>query len=151
LATRDWDILEAARDLLVATGEFNAVYRAALPEVRGRSAADAIAAVLALASWQEVDRMDDPGEVQSERTVTWTLTLIVREDDAELRERTLDRLLAVAQDALDGQRLADVTIPGWTRLRSGKYETATPPEQRMSVTGEFRYWIEGFEGHDTSE
>jgi hypothetical protein len=148
----DWDILGDARDRLVATGAFDGVYRSAAPEDRGRKSADRYAAVVSAASWEEVDPYDDEREVQSERRVAWTLTLIARDDDPELREKALARLLAVAQDALDGVALGPgITIPGWTRLRKGRYLPAEPPEQRMAVSGEFAYWVEGYAGHDAGD
>lgn len=145
---RDWDVLDDARERLLATGEFDGVYRSALPETRGQRAGDSRSAGVAPADWEEVDDADDETLVQALRRVRWTLTLCVRDDDPEARERTLDRLLAVAQNALDGQALADLAIPAWTRLRRGRYEPSSGPEQRMTVTGEFAYWIGGWDGHD---
>ena len=151
MALRDWDVLDDVNTKLKATGEFDGVYRGALPEARGQAAADKYAAAVSLLDWEETDLSDDAAGVQSTRTVRWQLTLMVREDDPELRERSLDRLLNVCQVTLDGQSLAGgLTIPDWTRLRKGAYQKAEPPQQAMVVTGEFAYWVEGFAGHDVT-
>lgn len=150
-ATGDWGVLDDARDRLKASGEFDGVYRSALPEEKGRPSGDRLAAVVAPADWEQTDESDDEEEVQSTRRVHWTLTLIVRDDDPETRERTLDRLLAVSQNALDGQALGGITIPDWTRLRRGRYGTPSGPEQRMTVTGEFAYWVAGFNSNQTED
>ena len=141
------DILDDVKARLWATGAFDAVYRGASPEVRGRAASDRLAAIVAATSWEQTDLSDDETMVQSTRNVRWQLTLIVRDDDPETREKTLNSLLVTAQNTLDGQSLGGVTIPAWTRLKSGVYQPATPPEQRMVVTGEFAYWLEGFGGN----
>ena len=118
-----------------------------LPEVRGQAAGDRLAAVVALSDWEEEDESDDPTEVQVTRKVRWTLTLIARDEEPEERERLLSGLLVASQNALNGQSLAGITIPEWSKLRRGRLETASSPEQRMTVMGEFTYWIDGFSGH----
>lgn len=143
----DGDVLDDAQGRLQATGAFDGVYRSALPESRGGAAGDRLAAVVAPLDWEQTDDVDDETLVQSTRRVRWTLTLIVRDDDPEARERALEKLLAVAQNALDGQALAALTIPDWTRLRRGRYQPPSAPEQRMTVTGEFAYWVAGFNGN----
>ena len=148
---RDYDVLDDVRARLVATKEFDAVYRSALPETKGQSAGDRFAAAVEHRSWEELSESADPSVIQSTRKLKWRLTLLVRDDDPEVRERELDRLLAVAQDALDGQSLAGVTLPDWTYLSSGVYEDAKPPEQHMRVEGYCAYYIEGWAGHDGSD
>lgn len=144
MPTGDCGVLDDARDRLVETGVFDAVYRSALPESRGRSSADRIVAVVTPSDWEQTDESDDEDTVQSTRRARWTLTIIVREEDPETRERLLDQLLTTSQNALDGQTLGGITIPDWTRLRRGRYEPPVDVEQRMVVTGEFAYWIQGF-------
>ena len=148
MGTGDFSILNDARDRLAALGVFDGVYRSALPEDKGQSSGDKLAAVVAPGDWDEVDERNDEETVQSTRRVRWALTLIARDDDPELREAALDDLLSASQNALDGVSLAGVTIPDWTRLRRGRYEPSQSPEQRMTVVGEFAYWVEGFDGHD---
>jgi hypothetical protein len=145
---RDVDVLDAIRDMLVGTNEFDNVYRSARPTEFGQSAGDRSAAVVMPGDWDETDESDDPTTVQGTRRVRWCLWLIVREEDPEKRERSLDQLLSFAQNVLDGQSIGGLTIAGWTRLRRGKYELAEPPEQRMEVVGEFAYYVGGFTGHD---
>jgi len=147
---RDWDVLDAAKTLLEGTKQFDGVYRGALPELKGQAAGDRFAAVLSMRSWEELSESADPSVIQSTRRLKWKLTLIVRDDDPEVRERELDRLLAVAEDALDGQSLAGITLPDWTYLASGVYEDPKPPEQRMTVLGQTAYYVEGWAGFDDS-
>lgn len=140
---RDPDILDDIQARLKAIGLFDNVYRSALPEDRGQSASDNMAAAVAMNEWQEIDDADDGPNLRLQRTVRWTLTLFVREDDPQVRERKLDKLLAASQKALDGKSLAGVTVPDWTRLRRGTYQTPASPEQRMTVAGDAIYWVEG--------
>jgi hypothetical protein len=150
-STSDWDIFDDICGKLKATNAFDNIYRSADPETRGQSSEDRYAAVVKPAGWEQTDESDDETTVQSTRRVSWTLILIVREDDPEARERKLDDLLATSQNALDGECLGGLTICGWTRLKSGRYETATGIEQRMTCSGEFKYWVEGFDENATDD
>jgi hypothetical protein len=147
---RDWDVLDSIISTLQGTGSFDGVYPAAEPEQQGKPADDRLAAVVAPRDWEEVDDSDDPTTVQSTRRIRYGLVLIARDADAEARARALDQLLAVAQNALDGQSIGGLTIAGWTRLRRGRYLDPTPPEQRMEVIGETAYFVDGWTGHDAS-
>ena len=150
MSTRDWDVFESISTLLAATNEFDNIYRSALPESNGQRSEDQLAACVAPRDWDEVDDADNASTQQIKRSVRWTLTLMVREDDPEIRERYLDRLLNIAMTAIDGKSLAGLTIPAWTKLRKGSYELPNAPEQRMTCQGEFVYWIDGFGSHDAS-
>ena len=149
---RDWYVLEAIRDRLAETNAFDDVYLSGLPDGQGRGAGELKVAILEPADWDELDESDDEADVQDTVRVRFRLTLIVREEDPELRDREVDRLLNVAKNAINGQPLVpDQTIPGWTKLRKGKWEKAVTPERRMTVAGETAYWVDGETSHDETE
>jgi hypothetical protein len=147
----DGTILDDIAARLEATGAFDAVQRGALPEQYGQGSAALKMAVVAAGTWEESDTSDDPTIPQSYRQSTWNLTLLVRQDDPAIRENTLTELLTASQGALDGQALGGGTIPALSRLRRGTYQTPVAPEQRMTVRGEFSYWIEGFNASTDSD
>jgi hypothetical protein len=92
-----------------------------------------------------------PTDVSIPRAVAWTLTLFVRQSDPESRDREADRLANVAQNVLDGQSLAGITLPGLTKIRRGRWERSPAPERRLVLMGEFTYLVNAFDGHDTTE
>ncbi len=149
---RDFDVISAARDALAATGEFDGVYPGGLPEEEGATAGDTYAAYLAVRDWDEpTEFADDEFSADSGcRRVRYRLTLAVRRDDREERDRDLDRLFGVAANALDGVSLADLTLPRLTRLRRGTWEKPVPPERRMTCWGEFAYLV-GDDDHATGD
>lgn len=149
---RDWWVLEAIRDLLKETRQFDDVYLSGLPEQHGRSAGELKIAVLEPNDWEELDESDDPDDVQDTVRMRFKLTLIVRAEDPELRDREVDRLLNVAKNVIDGQPLVlGQTIQGWTKLRRGKWEPAKGIERRQAVTGETAYFVNGDDQHDETE
>lgn len=153
---RDWHVLEGVRDLLAATNEFDGVGLSELPETQGVGAGVIKLAIVSPLDWEEIDETDDEADVQDTIRVRFTLTLLVRIDDAALRDNETDRLLCVCKNALDGRPLVmrggeSATIPGWTKLRRGRWEKAVPPERRMTVLGESTYWIDGDDGHDEED
>jgi hypothetical protein len=145
--TGDWDVLTAIRDAIAATGEFDGVFMSDLPEERGRSGGDHNAAWVSPQTWEESSDFEDPGQTVLTRKVGWTLTLMVRRQDPEARDRELTRLLSVAQNAVDGQSVGGLTLPAWTRLKSGRYEKARPPERRLISSGTFAYQVDGYPNH----
>jgi hypothetical protein len=149
---RDWYVLEAIRDLLAETDAFDDVYLSELPDGRGRGAGELKVAILEPVDWDELDESDDPDDVQDTVRMRFRLTLIVREEDPVLRDREVDRLLNVCKNAIDGQPLVvGQTIPGWTKLRKGKWEKPITPERRMTITGETAYFVDGDDQHDETE
>jgi hypothetical protein len=148
---RDWDVLSDIRDRLIATGAFDGVHLSGLPAEYGRSAGETRMAVCTLSGWDDADDWDDAEDVSIPRAVAWTLTLFVRQSDPESRDREADRLANVAQNVLDGQSLAGITLPGLTKIRRGRWERSPAPERRLVLMGEFTYLVNAFDGHDTTE
>jgi hypothetical protein len=146
---RDRDILEAAHDLLAATGEFDGVYLTGLPEEKGRPSGHRNACALAVLDWDDTSFAEDQSQTAITRKVRWAVTLMARREDPDARDRELDRLAQVAMNTLDGVSLAGLTFPAQTKLKKGRYEKPAPPERRLTVTGEFAYLVTGYGGHAT--
>lgn len=147
---RDWYVLEAIQALLQETRQFDAVYLSELPESRGQHAGELKVAVLEPTDWDESDDTDDPDDVQDTVRQRFKLTLMIRDDDPVARDREVDRLLSTCKNAINGQPLVPgQTIPGWTKLRRGKWEPARAPERRMTISGETAYFVDG--EHDETE
>lgn len=147
---RDADVIDDVIDRLTATGQFAGVYWGELPEVRGRPAEQIAMATVEPASWNETDEFDDETDYQSVVKATFLLTLFTRSPDARTRDRSLDLLRTAAANAINEQSLAGITIPGLTILRNGKYLPANNPERRMTIIGEYAYFVDGPTGHDTT-
>lgn len=149
--SRDYDVLQDIADRLTATNQFDGVWLSGLPEDRGRPAGDLNAAVVSPRDWTEDDAHQDVAGAVNTRQVKYDLTLIVRREDAEIRDRELDRLLNVAQNALDGVAFLDICIAPWSKLTRGKHERPAAPERRMSVTGAYAYHVIGDDNHDEAD
>lgn len=149
-AGRDQDVLDAIVRTLEGLGVFGGVHHAD-PEELSFGSDELTAACVTPDSGEETDRYDDPDGPDVTRTARWKLTLIVRDADPRTRRRTLDRLADHAYNALDGKSISGITIPDWTKLRKWKYEKPAPPEQRLTLTGEYAYFLASFAGHGTEE
>jgi hypothetical protein len=104
------------------------------------------AAVITPESWAEIDDVD-PAQIV--RKVTYTLTLVVREEDPGARYDALDRLTCLAQNAIDGRDLGGACLPALTLLRRGRFDTGSRfPEQAVILHGEFTSLIPSLTGHN---
>lgn len=139
-AERDWGVLEDIRSRLEATYAFQGVFLSQ-PIGEGDSA------VVGPWKFDEIDHDED----EQYRHVQWQLTITVRNADAALRDREIDRLYNVAANVLDGQSLGGICLPGLTKLRRGEWQKPDPPSRQLVCTGEFVYLIEGDDGHGTTE
>ena len=128
---------------LTATGRFARVAYADEPEIKGKAANLTSLAIVIPGPGDEADGWDDPEWSQSVRKVSWTLEIRVREKDPVERDAIVGRLMASARKAIDRQSLLGVTVTEQTRLRGDKPTTATPPERRQAMTGQFWYFIDG--------
>lgn len=149
---RDWWVLEAIRDRLQETRQFDDVCLSGLPDQHGRNAGELKVAVLEPNDWEELDESDDPADVQDTVRMRFKLTLIVRQEDPELRDREVDRLVNVCKNVIDGQPIVPLQVlPGWTKLRRGKWEPSKGIERRQTITGETAYFVDGETEHDETE
>ncbi len=139
---RDADVLDAFRAALDATGAFDAVLDA-LPEEQGESSEyEALAAITPVPGGaRQTQDFVDSGGILNTRRSRYVLTLIVRDEDAGVRNRRLDLLQNIAHNALDGVSVGGMTIPAWTRLDDWGYLKATDPERRVQANGGFAYQV----------
>lgn len=145
----DWDVIEDVQARLRATNEFDAVYDE-MPELRGRSSGERSVAVVLFRDVTEVDEFNDSAGARSIARGRFTVRLLARDDDPEMRWANLCRRGAVAMNVINGQALANLTFPALTRLRFGRVETRTPPEQALVLDGEYVYQVLGHASHDAS-
>jgi hypothetical protein len=143
-AIRERDIRSAVRDLLDATSAFDGVYLTGTPETHGQGF-DAVHAC-AIEPVKEDHQIDDDlgGAVIVHGTCN--LTMIARDNDDQLADEACDRLFNLACNAVNGQSLADLTFPGFTRITRGTWLKRTPPERRKVATLEYRYLVDTWDG-----
>jgi hypothetical protein len=152
LMSRDRDVRNAIQAALAATGEFdpNAVWIWGLPENYGTGASQFAAAAIEPLSSTQADNWDSQtagGLVVTSRVV---VTLLYRCDDPEVRDEAAELLFDTAANALNGQSLAGLTMPGLTRFESWAWQTPTPPERRIKATLSYAYIVEGWDAYDTT-
>jgi len=147
---RERDVRGAIRDILEATGAFDAVYAAGPPEDRGERSGDRRAAAIEPGQTTLAGRGDDEsGALEAAAVVT--LVLLARDDDPAARDEAAELLLNTAAAALNGRSLAGATLPGSTLVRSWAWRRPVAPERRIEATLEFRYLVEGWNALDVSE
>jgi len=148
---RDRDVRNAIHDALAATGAFDGVWIRGLPEEYGTGASQIAVAAIEPESSSQDDRWDSQmagGLVVTSRV---RLTLLYRNEDPQLRDEAAELLLDTAANALNGQSLAGLTLPAWTRFTGWQWQPATPPERRITVSFSYSYIVEGWEFYDTTE
>ncbi len=79
-----------------------------------------------------------------------TVTLLARNDDAQLRDEQAEQLLDVLANAVNGVSLAGITLPGKTLVTAWQWRPAMAPERRIAATVSFQYLVEGWENFDVS-
>jgi hypothetical protein len=147
---RDRDVRNAIQAALQATLAFDpgAVWLWGLPEVFGSVASFQAAVAIDPYDWRQDDRYDDLGGVVVSSEVY--LTFLFRNNDPVLRDEGAERLLCVAQDALNGQCLAGLTWPATTKIVHGKWLPPAPPERRIQAVFCYQYLIDGWNNFDTA-
>ena len=141
---RDRQYLAAVADLLRGTNQFSDVVTSGLPEQYGQPSESAALCALELDGFSEDKFADEPvDEFSYSRTVQYSLWILVRDSDPDVRDDTADRLAQVAANTLVGQSLLDTTYYAYSKLGTGKYEPAKAPERRLRMRGEFCYGIDG--------
>jgi hypothetical protein len=145
---RDRDAFAAIVTALNNTGEFARIILGSSVDQSAVEANCVPLAVLVPSEWSEVDDVDP---IVNVRQVTFTLTLVIRREDADERFHILDRLTSVVQNAIDGMDLSGGCLPTLTKLRRGHYEPRSKhPEQRLTLTGTFSYLVATPAGHDAT-
>lgn len=148
-AVRDDDIFQEIVIALRATGEFDGVHYPSPSPEHGFAAGEIRSAVLTpIASDWDSQYDDGLGAADVIRNVMYTVTVAVREPDPVTRAREFDRLANVVSNALDGKSLAGVTLPALTGFRSGRVGRLSSPEQQITLTGNFTYFVDGWSTYD---
>ncbi len=149
---RDADILDAVAAALEATGEFDGIYRCSVTEVGGKRADNLRAVCVEPMTETESDLWDSfstgPMEVVQAQCA---ITLIVRHQDAQERDRLIDRLKSVARNALNGRSLKGLTMPDFTRFASFQSQRPKPPERQVRGTFQYRYLVDTFTSYSAND
>jgi hypothetical protein len=151
---RDRDVRLAIASILEATHEFDGVYVKSLSEVPSQRAGDARAVSIEPDTMDfsddwgggPTDSTDPPPLIVSARL---RLTFMTRLDDPSARDDEAERLANVAANALNGQSLAGLTLPAFSRFESLKWLPPEPPERRVSATFVYRYIVDSWTSFDT--
>jgi len=145
---RDRDVRNAIVTALTASGAFDAVSLTGLPSSTAASAY-AAAFIEPVSSTQD-DRWDSQPDGGLVVTSTVRLTLAYRAEDPQLRDEAAELLLDTAADALNGQNLAGLTLPGLTRFTGWSWQPPTPPERQIIAMFSYQYIVEGWDSYDTT-
>jgi hypothetical protein len=146
---RERDVRNEIRDRLTDTGAFSLATLAGLPEATGFGASDLTAAAIEPQSTQQVTGWDAQPFGGLEMMAQVLITILARHEDPTLRDELAEQLLNTAADAINGQSLAGMTVPGKTRITGWRWLPATPPERRIAGTLTFSY-ITTWDGLDTT-
>jgi hypothetical protein len=139
IAYRDRDAFAAIVHALTATGEFAEVDFPSPLDATPIGADRSPLAVVVPTEWTE---QTDASSGASIRRVSYSLTLVVRREDARGRFETLDRLTSIVREVLNNSTLGGGCVPAYTRLRRGVYDTTSRhPELRLVLDGGFCYAI----------
>lgn len=147
---RDRDVRNAIQEALVATGEFDEVSLAGVPETWGSGASDLAAAFIEPATEQDTTRWDDAQDGDMIVTSVAKITFAARNSDAQLCDEAVERLHNIAANALNGTSLADLTMPAMTRFQSATWLKRTAPERRIETRFSYQYLVSGWNAFDTT-
>lgn len=148
--SRDRDVRVAIQAALVGTGAFDDVYLWGLPEDYGSGVSRMALAVIEPSSSTQTDRWDGGAATGLVVASTVTITFLYRHEDPQLRDEACELLLDTAADTLNGQPLADLTLPDLTRFMSWRWEKPTAPERRITATFSYQYIIDGWNAYDVT-
>lgn len=147
-AFRERDIRIAIRDALLATGYFDACY---LNPAESESSEDASACEIEpLAGSAESEWDAQTGGLYFVDSQV-RLTLLARHDDPQLRDERAERLLMAATNALRGHGFDGKTLPAWSVVNGWSWFDPEPPERAIEATFSFRYFVDSWQGLNTTE
>jgi hypothetical protein len=147
---RDRDVRNAIVAALEATNAFDAIYTTGLPNFDDQSAEDILAVSIQPIDWNERDEFDDAPSAYMQIESRLRLVFVARTADPQARDDSAEDLLDFARDALNGQVLAGITLPTWTKFSSGKWEDPTPPERKITAVFTYRYLVPTWADFDTT-
>lgn len=136
---RDWIILEDCKARLEATGAFDGVYLCD-PSPSDDPGIGSSQTAIAIPTLQEFDEEGYLDRDQA-RLTKWTLTIASRSREPAVRDQMAARLFSVAKRALDHKCLAGYTFKDWTILRRARWEKPKDAERRLTIAGEWGYFL----------
>jgi hypothetical protein len=143
------DVLAAAKRALDATNAFDKVYLGALPDVRGQSSRDLAAAAVLPLQGTAAGLADHSSSGPMLCRMTFSLVVMARAEGEEERYREAGRLLSIAENAINGRALADLTHPATTRVSAWTWERDSAPERRVRATVSCDYLVPSWTGFNT--
>jgi hypothetical protein len=147
--SRERDIRNAVKQALVATGAFSDVWIMGLPEDYGQVASSLTAAAIEPVSTRLKNGWDAAPAGALDYTSELSVTLLARNPDPQLRDEQVEQLLNFLINAVNGQSLANFTVPQHTVISSWQWLAPKPPERRISASLGFAYLV-SWDGFDTS-
>jgi len=138
-AYHDRDAFSAMNSILKATGAFANVGYEMDADLSSVGADQFPLASIGPRGWSETPD-SDPSHAM--RCVTFNLRLAVRDERPRVRHETLDRLMGVAQAALNGSTLGGGCLGTQTRLLQGRFDPSPRrPESQLILNGQFMYLV----------
>lgn len=146
------DVRHAIATILEDSGYFDDVFMTGLPKMDDQSAEDLRACAILPSETTEDDRYDTSpgGLIVLDARVK--IVFVARDQDPLARDKTVNLLLLYAQNALNGESLAGITLPDFTRFKGGwRWEDPVPPERKITAMFSFRYLVQGWKAFDTTD
>jgi hypothetical protein len=147
---RERDVRNAIQAALVQTGAFSDVWLTGLPEDYGQGASGLTAAAIVPITTHLVSGWDAAPAGELDFAAKLGVTLLARHPDPQLRDELAEQLLDFLINAVNGQSLANFTIPQQTIVTSWEWLSPRPPERRIAATVDFSYLVT-WNGFDTSQ
>jgi hypothetical protein len=146
---RERDVRNAIQEALIQTGAFSDVWLTGLPEEYGQGASNLTAAAILPVSTRLVTGWDAAPVGGLDLSSKLTVSLLARDPDPQLRDELAEQLLDFLINAVNGQSLANFTIPQQTMVTSWRWVPPRPPERRITATVSFAYLVT-WNGFDTT-
>ncbi len=147
---RDRDVRNAIQTALLQTAAFDSVWIWGLPKDYGIGASCLAAAAIEPSSSTQNELWDAPSVGDLVVASMVTISFLYRHEDPAARDEACELLYDTAANALNGQCLANLTLPGLTRFVSWRWEKPAPPERRITSTFSYQYIVEGWNAYDTT-
>jgi len=148
ISFRERDVWLAIKSTLEATSAFDNVY---IAEGESNHKPEDVRSVeIQPHDGTQHDEWDDTNSpLQVEARLQ--LMFFASDPDALTRDALCERLFNIAQDALNGQSLGGLTLPGLTRFISWRWGPIEPPNRRLTALLKFAYLTDTWAGFDTTE
>ncbi len=145
---RERDVRNDIRDRLLATGAFDDCW---MTVDTGAAASELRAAAIEPLSTSYRTGWDSQAAGGLVFDCQLKITILVRQNDQQLRDETAEQLLNILFDSVNGQSLAGLTIPGMTLCKSWRWMPPKTPERNITVMLSYSYFVEGWDNFDVEE